>query len=108
MSNITPELIWDLCPRVSRRQRVHRAKEMLLQRLWTSLQESGINMICSIVLAITLAHCQDCPPRRGSCPTLPSGPAFGACVIACRDDSGCPEPKKCCSTGCGQVCKNPV
>ncbi|CAB4002251.1 cell death abnormality 1-like isoform X1, partial [Paramuricea clavata] len=45
--------------------------------------------------------------KPGSCPDV-SKATFGACVIACGEDSHCKDFQKCCSTGCGQLCSDPA
>ncbi|XP_006154530.2 WAP four-disulfide core domain protein 18 [Tupaia chinensis] len=44
------------------------------------------------------------PERPGVCPEVPEG-SFGPCVELCLEDESCPERMKCCSNGCGHVCK---
>ncbi|XP_048354804.1 papilin-like isoform X2 [Sphaerodactylus townsendi] len=44
------------------------------------------------------------PEKPGSCPRgFP-----GSCQVTCQKDCDCPGAKKCCFTGCGQVCLEPV
>ena len=43
----------------------------------------------------------------GTCPALPKGIA-GICVEMCSSDADCPPDSKCCSNGCGHVCKKAV
>uniref|UniRef100_A0A8C6RE93 WAP four-disulfide core domain protein 18-like n=2 Tax=Nannospalax galili TaxID=1026970 RepID=A0A8C6RE93_NANGA len=45
--------------------------------------------------------------KPGVCPTVPPG-TFGICVEKCSGDESCPKEMKCCSNGCGHVCKSPV
>ncbi|XP_040605285.1 WAP four-disulfide core domain protein 18-like isoform X2 [Mesocricetus auratus] len=45
--------------------------------------------------------------RPGACPKLPPN-TFGICVERCSGDDSCPEGMKCCSNGCGHVCKPAV
>lgn len=42
--------------------------------------------------------------KPGSCPAS----TIGTCEEACNSDNSCQGDKKCCSTGCGHVCTNPV
>lgn len=39
----------------------------------------------------------------GQCPLVAPG-TVGPCLVACTEDS-CPQGQKCCSNGCGRVCK---
>ncbi|XP_025136891.1 WAP four-disulfide core domain protein 18 [Bubalus bubalis] len=43
----------------------------------------------------------------GFCPEVPEG-TVGICVEMCSGDDSCPEGMKCCSNGCGHVCKAAV
>ncbi|KAM7067465.1 WAP four-disulfide core domain protein 18-like [Molossus nigricans] len=43
-------------------------------------------------------------PRPGACPEVPRGMA-GTCAEQCFGDDSCPKGMKCCSNGCGHVCK---
>ncbi|CAH1779966.1 unnamed protein product, partial [Owenia fusiformis] len=45
-------------------------------------------------------------PKTGNCPSVPSG-TVGICVNSCLDDYSCPGVQKCCSNGCGHICKDP-
>ncbi|XP_031210202.1 WAP four-disulfide core domain protein 18-like [Mastomys coucha] len=45
--------------------------------------------------------------KPGACPQLPPG-TFGICVERCSGDGSCSGKMKCCSNGCGHVCKPPV
>lgn len=47
------------------------------------------------------------PGDEGECPRLPAD-AVGICVTECESDRDCGRNKKCCSNGCGQVCKEQV
>ncbi|XP_006891109.1 PREDICTED: WAP four-disulfide core domain protein 18-like [Elephantulus edwardii] len=47
------------------------------------------------------------PGRPGVCPEVPKG-IFGTCVEECSGDEMCPTGMKCCSNGCGHVCKTPL
>ncbi|XP_038049719.1 uncharacterized protein LOC119723228 [Patiria miniata] len=55
-------------------------------------------------------HCDQKPSpktRSGTCPPAPQG-MMGICPEACSHDSDCPgETAKCCSNGCGHVCREP-
>ncbi|XP_016066156.1 PREDICTED: WAP four-disulfide core domain protein 18-like [Miniopterus natalensis] len=42
--------------------------------------------------------------RPGFCPEVPKG-TFGICIESCSGDGSCPKGMKCCSNGCGHVCK---
>uniref|UniRef100_A0A8C3IXY9 WAP domain-containing protein n=1 Tax=Chrysemys picta bellii TaxID=8478 RepID=A0A8C3IXY9_CHRPI len=44
--------------------------------------------------------------KPGACPAVLRG-SLGPCVEGCRSDSDCSKAEKCCSTGCGHVCKPP-
>ncbi|XP_038181301.1 WAP four-disulfide core domain protein 18-like [Arvicola amphibius] len=45
--------------------------------------------------------------KPGACPKVPPNTG-GACVEKCSGDDSCPGNMKCCSNGCGHVCKPPV
>ncbi|XP_038184662.1 WAP four-disulfide core domain protein 18-like [Arvicola amphibius] len=45
--------------------------------------------------------------KPGACPTLPPNSA-GICIEKCSGDDSCPDKLKCCSNGCGHVCKSPA
>ena len=45
--------------------------------------------------------------KPGLCPKPKPGQA-GICVEACSGDGDCKGAKKCCSNGCGHVCKKPL
>ncbi|XP_070563159.1 uncharacterized protein [Ptychodera flava] len=45
--------------------------------------------------------------KPGTCPTLPPG-THGECVEACSSDLYCVGVSKCCYTGCGHACMQPV
>ncbi|XP_068835146.1 WAP four-disulfide core domain protein 18-like [Capricornis sumatraensis] len=45
--------------------------------------------------------------RPGFCPEVPKG-TVGICAELCSGDDSCPEGAKCCSNGCGHVCKTAV
>ncbi|CAH1799634.1 unnamed protein product [Owenia fusiformis] len=44
---------------------------------------------------------------KGRCPSVPRG-ISGICVEECSEDDDCPGEQKCCSNGCGHVCRDPV
>ncbi|XP_040605282.1 WAP four-disulfide core domain protein 18-like isoform X2 [Mesocricetus auratus] len=45
--------------------------------------------------------------KPGACPKLPPNTG-GSCNEECSGDGSCPGKMKCCSNGCGHVCKHPV
>ncbi|XP_039766005.1 WAP four-disulfide core domain protein 3-like [Ornithorhynchus anatinus] len=45
--------------------------------------------------------------KPGACPEVPLGTA-GNCMLRCRSDHDCKGSTKCCSNGCGLICKFPV
>uniref|UniRef100_A0A8C4LW94 WAP domain-containing protein n=1 Tax=Equus asinus TaxID=9793 RepID=A0A8C4LW94_EQUAS len=45
--------------------------------------------------------------RPGRCPTVPPG-TVGHCAELCTGDASCPKGQKCCSNGCGHVCRTAV
>ena len=45
--------------------------------------------------------------RPGFCPKVPKD-SPGICLHGCSGDDSCPKGMKCCSNGCGYVCKKPV
>lgn len=45
--------------------------------------------------------------KPGSCPPLLPG-TVGICLELCTGDFSCPGISKCCSNGCGHVCKEPT
>uniref|UniRef100_A0A669P2P2 WAP domain-containing protein n=1 Tax=Phasianus colchicus TaxID=9054 RepID=A0A669P2P2_PHACC len=45
--------------------------------------------------------------KSGACPVLLRG-SLGPCLDRCDSDADCPGAKKCCTTGCGHVCKLPT
>jgi len=66
----------------------------------------GINPI-----APSAGNIPDGPPlangeKAGKCPKLRSG-AIGTCANSCNVDTDCGGDQKCCSTGCGSVCRSP-
>nr|XP_040130522.1 WAP four-disulfide core domain protein 3 isoform X2 [Ictidomys tridecemlineatus] len=54
------------------------------------------------LLALTsgLSPGQQNEVKEGECP-----PDKNPCKELCQDDESCPPGQKCCSTGCGQVCR---
>nr|XP_021497142.1 WAP four-disulfide core domain protein 18-like [Meriones unguiculatus] len=60
----------------------------------------GMNIACALSSSKTTQ-------KPGACPELPPN-IFGICVERCSGDDSCPEEMKCCSNGCGHVCKSPV
>ncbi|ESO97488.1 hypothetical protein LOTGIDRAFT_159529 [Lottia gigantea] len=67
--------------------------------------------LISVCLVFTgLAVIGECRNIEGACP--PSSGLAGICVfrpgINCISDSECGTGKKCCSEGCGRVCKTTV
>ncbi|XP_023034125.1 anosmin-1 isoform X2 [Drosophila willistoni] len=58
-----------------------------------------------------LDHCiRELPrtPRRGSCPQLGRQTRLLSCLDNCQYDHDCAEVQKCCSSGCGPVCVEPL
>ena len=55
----------------------------------------------------TKPSCVSGRQRPGFCPEVPKG-TMGICVEMCSGDDSCPEGAKCCSNGCGHVCKTAV
>ena len=45
--------------------------------------------------------------RPGFCPEVPKD-SPGICLNGCSGDDSCPKGMKCCSNGCGYICKKPV
>uniref|UniRef100_A0A672TWV8 WAP domain-containing protein n=1 Tax=Strigops habroptila TaxID=2489341 RepID=A0A672TWV8_STRHB len=45
--------------------------------------------------------------KPGTCPVVLRG-SLGPCLELCDTDSGCPGAAKCCTTGCGHICKPPT
>ena len=45
--------------------------------------------------------------KSGQCPKLESG-MMGTCYQGCNNDWDCEGDSKCCSNGCGHVCKDPA
>ncbi|XP_045368249.1 WAP four-disulfide core domain protein 18 [Camelus bactrianus] len=68
-------------------------------------------LVAFIMVGMEVA-CAQRPPLRGRqrpgvCPEVPKGMA-GICAEMCSGDESCPKGMKCCSNGCGHVCKLPV
>ncbi|KAK2520783.1 hypothetical protein Q9233_011419, partial [Columba guinea] len=49
----------------------------------------------------------DAAAKPGMCPVVLRG-SLGPCLELCDTDSDCTGPAKCCTTGCGHVCKPPI
>ncbi|XP_040978538.1 WAP four-disulfide core domain protein 3-like isoform X4 [Aquila chrysaetos chrysaetos] len=45
--------------------------------------------------------------KPGACPVVLRG-SLGPCLELCDTDGDCPGAAKCCTTGCGHVCKPPT
>ncbi|OPJ85030.1 keratin-associated protein 10-7-like [Patagioenas fasciata monilis] len=45
--------------------------------------------------------------KPGVCPVVLRG-SLGPCLELCDTDSNCTGPDKCCTTGCGHICKPPI
>ncbi|XP_065547992.1 WAP four-disulfide core domain protein 3-like [Lathamus discolor] len=45
--------------------------------------------------------------KPGTCPVVLRG-SLGPCLELCDTDSDCPGAAKCCTTGCGHICKPPT
>ncbi|XP_062479862.1 WAP four-disulfide core domain protein 3-like [Pezoporus occidentalis] len=45
--------------------------------------------------------------KPGTCPVVLRG-SLGPCLELCDTDSDCPGTAKCCTTGCGHICKPPT
>ncbi|XP_052805049.1 kielin/chordin-like protein [Mya arenaria] len=48
-----------------------------------------------------------CIEKEGSCPKPWSNGKFAICIHMCDGDWDCPDKQKCCSNGCGKVCRIP-
>ncbi|CAI9162599.1 unnamed protein product [Rangifer tarandus platyrhynchus] len=68
-------------------------------------------LLAFVIMGLEVAWAQKSPgkgqQRPGFCPELPKG-TVGICVERCSGDYSCPEGMKCCSNGCGHVCKAAV
>ncbi|XP_028628084.1 WAP four-disulfide core domain protein 18-like [Grammomys surdaster] len=60
----------------------------------------GMNITCALSSSKKLE-------KPGACPKNPPG-TIGICAELCSGDQSCPGKMKCCSNGCGNVCKIPV
>uniref|UniRef100_A0A8C4VWH1 WAP domain-containing protein n=1 Tax=Gopherus evgoodei TaxID=1825980 RepID=A0A8C4VWH1_9SAUR len=72
---------------------------------------NGCGQLCMApVLGKVLAGSDAVAPciavKPGACPAVLRG-SLGPCVEGCHSDSDCSKAEKCCSTGCGHVCKPP-
>ncbi|XP_021086759.1 WAP four-disulfide core domain protein 18-like isoform X2 [Mesocricetus auratus] len=63
--------------------------------------------LIAIVMDTSCALSSPKGQKPGACPKLPPD-AVGICVEQCSGDGSCPGKMKCCSNGCGHVCKHPV
>ncbi|KAB0367338.1 hypothetical protein FD755_020662 [Muntiacus reevesi] len=68
-------------------------------------------LLAFVLMGLEVAWAQKSPgkgrQRPGFCPELPKG-TVGICVERCSGDDSCPKGMKCCSNGCGHVCKAAV
>ncbi|XP_042111334.1 WAP four-disulfide core domain protein 18-like [Ovis aries] len=68
-------------------------------------------LLAFIVIGLEVAWAQvslvEGRQELGFCPEVPKG-TLGMCVELCSGDDSCPEGMKCCSNGCGHVCKTAV
>ena len=55
----------------------------------------------------TKPSCVSGRQRPGFCPEVPKD-SPGICLHGCSGDDSCPKGMKCCSNGCGYICKKPV
>uniref|UniRef100_G3UDN6 WAP domain-containing protein n=1 Tax=Loxodonta africana TaxID=9785 RepID=G3UDN6_LOXAF len=75
--------------------------------------KTGIVLVLVIFITVGMeTTCAKRPPSRGRerpgvCPEVPKD-VLGACIELCSGDESCPKGMKCCSNGCGHVCKTPV
>uniref|UniRef100_A0A8B9FLV9 WAP domain-containing protein n=1 Tax=Amazona collaria TaxID=241587 RepID=A0A8B9FLV9_9PSIT len=64
-------------------------------------------MLRAVAPGATHTLAQPRPLRPGTCPVVLRG-SLGPCLELCDTDSDCPGAAKCCTTGCGHVCKPPT
>ncbi|XP_036195763.1 WAP four-disulfide core domain protein 18-like [Myotis myotis] len=68
-------------------------------------------LVAFVILGMEMAFAQRRPPGRGDrpglCPKRPKD-AMGHCAELCSGDESCPRGMKCCSNGCGHVCKRAI
>ncbi|XP_074699673.1 WAP four-disulfide core domain protein 3 [Strix aluco] len=62
---------------------------------------------CGLACATPHAGSRRAAAKPGSCPVVLRG-SLGPCLELCDTDGDCPGAAKCCSTGCGHVCKPPT
>uniref|UniRef100_G3U587 WAP domain-containing protein n=1 Tax=Loxodonta africana TaxID=9785 RepID=G3U587_LOXAF len=68
-------------------------------------------LVVFITLGMEMACAKSLPStgreKPGVCPPVPQN-MFGVCDERCLGDEWCPKEMKCCSNGCGHVCKIPL
>ncbi|CAI9162598.1 unnamed protein product [Rangifer tarandus platyrhynchus] len=68
-------------------------------------------LVAFIIMGLEVACAQRSPikgkQRPGFCPEVPKD-SPGICLNGCSGDDSCPKGMKCCSNGCGYICKKPV
>uniref|UniRef100_G1Q5A6 WAP domain-containing protein n=1 Tax=Myotis lucifugus TaxID=59463 RepID=G1Q5A6_MYOLU len=67
-------------------------------------------LVAFVILGMEMAFAQrrnGGESRPGLCPNLAKG-TLGLCAEWCTGDESCPTGMKCCSNGCGHVCKPAV
>ncbi|NP_001192207.1 WAP four-disulfide core domain protein 18-like [Bos javanicus] len=68
-------------------------------------------LLAFLVMGLEVAWAQKSPVKGqrkpGFCPEVPKG-TVGICAELCSGDYSCPGRAKCCSNGCGHVCKAAV
>ncbi|PKK16661.1 hypothetical protein A306_00000412 [Columba livia] len=62
---------------------------------------------CGLACARPDTGGHDAAAKPGMCPVVLRG-SLGPCLELCDTDSDCTGPAKCCTTGCGHVCKPPI